>query len=90
MLGFNKKQQAQPVGQTKILATNLYDEKAKSDIILNAIDDGVILIDANKTIQLFNPAAEKITGLSVREVLRLFTERFLTGKIPEELKDFSV
>lgn len=34
--------------------------------------------------------AEKITGLSVREVLRLFTERFLTGKIPEELKDFSV
>lgn len=69
MLGFSKKQQAQPVGQTKILATNLYDEKAKSDIILNAIDDGVILIDANKTIQLFNPAAEKITGWAQKDAL---------------------
>ena len=69
MLGFSKKQQAQPVGQTKNLATNLYDEKAKSDIILNAIDDGVILIDANKTIQLFNPAAEKITGWAQKDAL---------------------
>ncbi len=69
MLGFNKKQQDQPVGQTKILSTNLYDEKAKSDIILNAIDDGVILIDANKTIQLFNPAAEKITGWAQKDAL---------------------
>ncbi len=61
MLGFNKKQTPQS-NQAPTLAKNLFDEKAKSDIILNAIDDGVILIDANKTIQLFNPAAEKITG----------------------------
>ena len=69
MLGFSKKQQAPPAGQTKNLATNLYDEKAKSDIILNAIDDGVILIDANKTIQLFNPAAEKITGWAQKDAV---------------------
>jgi hypothetical protein len=31
--------------------------------------------------------AGKISGLSVREVLRLFTERFLSGNIPEELLD---
>jgi PAS domain S-box-containing protein len=69
MLGFSKKPQAQPSGQTKNLATNLFDEKAKSDIILNAIDDGVILIDANKTIQLFNPAAEKITGWAQKDAV---------------------
>ena len=69
MLRFSKKQQAQPIGQTKNLATNLYDEKAKSDIILNAIDDGVMLIDANKTIQLFNPAAEKITGWAQKDAV---------------------
>ncbi len=69
MLGFSKKPQAQPSGQTKNLATNLFDEKAKSDIILNAIDDGVILIDANKTIQLFKPAAEKITGWAQKDAV---------------------
>lgn len=29
---------------------------------------------------------EKVEGLRVRDVLRLFTERFLTGKMPEELR----
>ena len=68
MFGIPKKQTTS-AGQTKNLATNLYDEKAKSDIILNAIDDGVILIDANKTIQLFNPAAEKITGWAQKDAI---------------------
>ena len=68
MLGFSKKQTPQ-VTQAHNLANNLYDEKAKSDIILNAIDDGVMLIDANKTIQLFNPAAEKITGWAQKDAV---------------------
>lgn len=38
------------------------DEKAKSGIIVNAIDDGVILVDDQGVIQLFNPGAELITG----------------------------
>ncbi len=41
---------------------DLRDEKAKSGIIINAIDDGVILIDEQGVIQLFNPGAELITG----------------------------
>lgn len=68
MFGIGKKQIGQ-TSQAHNLASNLFDEKAKSDIILNAIDDGVILIDANKTIQLFNPAAEKITGWAQKDAI---------------------
>lgn len=44
------------------LANTLRDEKAKSDIILNTIDDGVVLVDEQQTIRLFNPGACTITG----------------------------
>ncbi len=44
------------------LVSSLRDEKRKSDIILQATDDGVVLIDTQNTIQLFNPAAKTITG----------------------------
>lgn len=47
---------------TSALANSLQSEKVKSDIIVNSIDDGVIQIDANGVIGLFNPAAAKITG----------------------------
>ncbi len=47
---------------TSALANSLQSEKVKSDIIVNSIDDGVIQIDANGVIGLFNPAATKITG----------------------------
>ena len=53
------------------IAENLRDEKQKSSIILNAIEDGVILIDKEGTIQLFNPGAEKITGWSVEDARNL-------------------
>lgn len=69
MFGIGNKQQPNGTNQKHELAKNLFDEKAKSDIILNAIDDGVILIDANKTIQLFNPAAEKITGWAQKDAI---------------------
>lgn len=49
------------------LASNLRDEKLKSEIILNTIEDGVILIDNEHTIQLFNPGASKLTGWPVEE-----------------------
>jgi len=51
------------------LASNLRDEKLKSDIILNSINDGVMLVDADHNIQLFNPAAAEITGWPVEEAL---------------------
>lgn len=44
------------------LASSLRDEKARSDIILSTIEDGVVFVDEQGTIQLFNPGAAKITG----------------------------
>lgn len=49
-------------GKASVLASSLHDEKMKSNIILNSIGDGVILLDSEQTIQLFNPAASRITG----------------------------
>src|ERR1017187_3713144 len=47
---------------TSKLTSSLRDEKLKSSIIINAIDDGVVLIDDQHTIQLFNPGAANIVG----------------------------
>ena len=47
---------------TSRLASSLRDEKLKSTIILNAIADGVVLVDDQQNIQLFNPGAATITG----------------------------
>lgn len=44
------------------LASSLRDEKVKSDIILSAINDGVVLLDEQGTIRHFNPGASSITG----------------------------
>lgn len=46
------------------LVNTLRDEKLKSGIILNAIEDGVVLVDDQQVIRLFNPGASKITGWS--------------------------
>ena len=40
----------------------LHDEKQTAGVILNGIDDAVMLIDSQNTIQIFNPAAAKLTG----------------------------
>jgi PAS domain S-box-containing protein len=53
------------------LETNLRDERLKSGIILNAIEDGVVLIDRDGAIQLFNPGAAVITGWSEDEARKL-------------------
>jgi PAS domain S-box-containing protein len=53
-------------GDAKLLAS-LRDEKLKSEIILNTIEDGVVLLDEEKTIQLFNPGASHITGWDANE-----------------------
>lgn len=49
------------------LATSLKDEKAKSDIILGAIQDGVVLIDDQQVIRHFNQGATNITGWTKQE-----------------------
>jgi PAS domain S-box-containing protein len=69
MFGFGKKEnKANSKGS---LATNLHDEQAKSEIILNAIDDGVILIDSEHVIHLFNRGAAAITGWRQQDALGL-------------------
>ncbi|MBA2279037.1 PAS domain-containing protein [Candidatus Saccharibacteria bacterium] len=53
------------------LASSLSNEKMKSDIILNTIVDGVMLLDDEQAIQLFNPAAGTITGWEPKEAIGL-------------------
>jgi PAS domain S-box-containing protein len=53
------------------LAHELTQESSKSEIITNAIADGVILIDAKGIIQLINPAAERIIGWGSEDATRL-------------------
>lgn len=67
----------------KHLDTDLKDQQRRFEVIVNGIEDGVILIDAQQTIQLFNPAAATIsewpadeaTGISVRNVMTLVDEK---------------
>ncbi|HEY1835997.1 MAG TPA: ATP-binding protein [Candidatus Saccharimonadales bacterium] len=58
-------------GTTGSLAASLRDEKLKSAIILDTIEDGVMLIDAQKNIQLFNRGASEITGWPSEEATHL-------------------
>lgn len=43
----------------------------KSEIVINAIADGVIAIDSQGVIQLINPAAQKIIGWGKQDALKL-------------------
>ncbi len=66
----DKPKQSKP-SAAKVLAGDLQNEKAKSDVVLQSIDDGVILIDKANTIQVFNKAAENITGWPIAEATKL-------------------
>ena len=78
-----KKKSSTKVKPGAKLEDSLRDEKQKSSIILDAIEDGVILIDKSGVIQLFNPGAGKITGwpseearkLDYKSVIRLVNEK---------------
>ncbi|HVU59701.1 MAG TPA: ATP-binding protein [Candidatus Saccharimonadales bacterium] len=53
------------------LASSLHDEQLRSSIILNTIEDGVVLIDSQQVIRLFNPGASHMTGWSVEDATGL-------------------
>jgi PAS domain S-box-containing protein len=65
------------------LALELNQESSKSEIIINAIADGVILVDGAGIIQLINPAAQQIVGwgsddaasLDYRSVLKIIDSK---------------
>jgi PAS domain S-box-containing protein len=65
------------------LANELSAVASKSEVVINAIGDGVVAIDSQGIIQLINPAAQNIIGwgkqdaiaLSYKSVLKLINQR---------------
>lgn len=55
----------------KHLASQLSEVATKSEIVINAIGDGVIAIDGKGIIQLINPAAQEILGWGKQDALML-------------------
>lgn len=68
MFGLNKSKQN---SQTSRLTANLQDERQKFELIVNAIEDGVILIDEERVIRQFNPGAGTISGWDPSEATGL-------------------
>lgn len=57
-----KKKPKSSRGGLTVSEETLKDGRLSSDFILSAIEDGVVMVGKNNIIQLFNPAASKITG----------------------------
>lgn len=55
----------------KHLASQLSEVATKSEIVINAIGDGVIAVDGKGVIQLINPAAQEILGWGKQDALLL-------------------
>lgn len=55
----------------KTLASQLSEVATKSEIVINAIGDGVIAVDGQAVIQLINPAAQQILGWGKQDALML-------------------
>lgn len=53
------------------LASELGDVAGRSEIIINAIGDGVIAVDAQGVIQLINPAAQELLGWGKQDAMQL-------------------
>ncbi|MGB4762138.1 MAG: ATP-binding protein [Candidatus Saccharimonas sp.] len=53
------------------LANQLSQVSGKSEVVINAIGDGVIALNSKGVVQLINPAAERITGWSNHDALNL-------------------
>jgi len=53
------------------LANELSEVASKSEVVINAIGDGVIVIDGQGIIQLINPAAQNIIGWGKQDALAL-------------------
>jgi PAS domain S-box-containing protein len=55
-------------GKAAEAVSSLHNEKQKSDVIVNSIDDAVIMVDETNVIHVFNPAATLLTGWAGGEV----------------------
>jgi len=45
------------------------DERAQASLVLQSVADGVVLVDKEGIVRLWNPAAARITGLAVEDVV---------------------
>jgi two-component system, OmpR family, sensor histidine kinase VicK len=69
-------------GKTSLPA-NLRDDTLKFKVILDSIEDGVVLVDSERTIRVINPGAAKIcgwppeeaTGIDIASVIKLVNEK---------------
>ena len=57
--------------QYRNLANELSEVAGKSEVVINAIGDGVIFVDSQGIIQLINPAAQTIVGWGKQDALTL-------------------
>ena len=67
----SKGQPSEVEKNVKTLTNELSEVANRSEIVINAIGDGVIAIDAQGTIQLINPAAQEILGWGKQDALML-------------------
>jgi PAS domain S-box-containing protein len=67
MFLFSRDKSGKPHTKAGQLASKLQGEQLKSDIIMNAIDDGVALIDSQGVIGMLNPAGSQIIGWDKKE-----------------------
>lgn len=85
-----------PNASKSSLATNLVEERARSNIILNSIESGVVVIDDHNSIQLLNPAAarllgwttEEAIGLDYRNVIHIVDDK--NKEYPEQMNPFKI
>jgi signal transduction histidine kinase len=73
----------------KHLASQLSEVAAKSEIVINAIGDGVVAVDGTGVVQLINPAAQEILGWGKQDALMLNYKSILklTDENNNELND---
>jgi PAS domain S-box-containing protein len=55
------------------------EERGQAALVLGYVADGVFLVDASGAVQLWNPAAEAITGISAEAVLGRPVEEVIPG-----------
>lgn len=51
------------------MSVELLQERAKNAIVIDKTSDGIFMVDADRRIQLFNPALEEITGRAASSVI---------------------
>ena len=69
--GRNNKQEEESRREVKHMASQLSEVATTSEVVINAIGDGLIVFDAQGTIQLINPAAQELLGWSKHDSLML-------------------